>query len=133
MKSKIPNHTNHSTRSLNPSRTAVPSWWPRAVKVPMAIVVGAVALAAAPLHASDPIAVFAKIDKVVMEPNESSPERIQLWGSFSVADAKDRYSYLPPQNGYLFYRLPAEKPDVARKEWNDLKAAAGTGDVIGFG
>ena len=90
------------------------------------------ALAGTSVRASDPIGVFAKIDKVVFEPNESAPERMQLWGSFCVADPNDRDKYLPPRKGYLYYKLPAEKSEVARKEWNDLKAVAGTGDVIGF-
>jgi hypothetical protein len=90
-------------------------------------------LTTAAARASDPIGVFGKIDKAVVEPKEGTPERIQLWGSFCLADPKDRDSYLPPQKGYLYYKLPAEKSDVAQKEWNDLKAKAGSGDVIGFG
>ena len=90
-------------------------------------------LAAASVRASDPIGVFAKIDKVVMEPNDTSPERIQLWGSFCLANPKDRDSYLPPEKGYLFFKLPTEKAEVARTEWHDLKASAGSGEVIGFG
>jgi hypothetical protein len=91
------------------------------------------ALAATAVRASDPIGVFARIDKVVLEPNESAPDRIQIFGAFCLADRKDRDSYLPPQKGYLYCKLPGEKSDVVRKEWNDLKSIAGTGDVIGFG
>ena len=83
-------------------------------------------------QASDPIGVFAKIDKAVVEPAEGTPERIQLWGSFCLADPANRNSYLPPQKGYLYYKLPAEKSEVALKEWKDLKATAGSGEVIGF-
>lgn len=90
-------------------------------------------LAATGLRASDPIGAFARIDKVVFEPSDSVPDRVQLWGTFCLADPKDRDSYLAPEKGYLYYKLPAEKPDVARKEWNDLKAVAGSGEVIGFG
>jgi hypothetical protein len=86
----------------------------------------------ASVRASDPIGVFAKIDKAVVEPTEGTPERIQLWGSFCLADPSNRDTYLPPQKGYLYYKLPAEKSEVALKEWNDLKAAVGTGEVIGF-
>jgi hypothetical protein len=85
------------------------------------------------VRASDPIGVFTKIDKVVLEPTEGAPERIQLWGAFCLADPKNRDAYLPPQKGYLYYKLPGEKAEAARKEWNDLKAVAGSGDVIGFG
>jgi len=111
------------------------SWhrWTSRVKFPAMLLAAVFVLAGTSVRASDPIGVFAKIDKVVLEPNDSSPERIQLWGSFCLADDKDRDSYLPPQKGYLYYKLPAEKSEAAHKEWNDLKAKAGSGDVIGFG
>ena len=100
---------------------------------PTMILTAAFVLTGASARASDPIGVFARIDKVVLEPNDTAPERIQLWGSFCLADDKNRDSYLAPQKGYLYYKLPAEKSEVARKEWNDLKATAGSGDVVGFG
>lgn len=103
------------------------------LKFPASLLAAVFILAGTSLHASDPIGAFAKIDKVVFEPNAEVPDRIQLWGTFCLADSKDRDSYLPPEKGYLYYKLPAEKSDVARKEWNDLKAKAGSGDVIGFG
>jgi len=87
--------------------------------------------------ASDPIGIFALVDKVVFEPNETSPERIQVWGAFALAEAKDRdphrESYKAPEQGYLYFSLPSEKADVARKEWNDIKKVAGKNEVIGFG
>ena len=82
---------------------------------------------------SDWIGVYAVIDKVVPEPGPTSTERIQLWGDFALAKANDRNFYEAPQRGYLYFKLPAGKEDVARKEWNDLKSIAGTGQVIGFG
>jgi hypothetical protein len=109
------------------------SCWILGVRLPVMLLVALFALAATSVRASDPIGVFAKIDKVVFEPNDSAPERIQLFGAFCIADTKDRDSYLPPQKGYLYCKLPGEKSEVARKEWNDLKSAAGAGEVIGFG
>ena len=97
------------------------------------LVAAAFVLAGTALQASDPIGAFARIDKVVFEPNDSVPDRVQLWGAFCLADPKDRDSYLAPEKGYLYYKLPAEKSDAARKEWNDLKATAGSGEVMGFG
>ena len=41
------------------------------------------------LHASDFTGVYAWIDKVVLEPNSDSPERIQVWGVFSPASPAD--------------------------------------------
>ena len=107
--------------------------WNARVKFPVMLLAAVFVLAGTSVRASDPIGVFAKIDKVVLEPNDTAPERIQLWGSFCLADEKDRDNYLAPQKGYLYYKLPAEKSEAARKEWNDLKATAGSGDVIGFG
>jgi hypothetical protein len=36
-------------------------------------------------QASDFTAVYAQVDKVVLEPNADSPETIQVWGVFSMA------------------------------------------------
>jgi hypothetical protein len=110
------------------SRTTGSRW-----KLPALLLAAVLVLGGVSVRASDPIGVFAKIDKVVLEPNDNVPDRVQLWGSFCLADQKDRDSYLPPQKGFLYYKLPAEKSEAARKEWNDLKATAGTGTVIGFG
>jgi hypothetical protein len=90
------------------------------------------ALAAGIAQASDPIAVYAVIDKVVMEPNAENPERIQIWGVFALAIPNNANDYQPPQRGYLYFRLPAAG-NVARAEWNDLKTMAGTGKAVAFG
>jgi hypothetical protein len=82
---------------------------------------------------SDWIGVYARIDKVVLEPNATAPERIQIWGAFAVASKEDRNSYQSAQRGFLYYSLAPGKEEVCRKEWADLKTIAGTGDVIGFG
>ena len=110
-----------------------PRRWNARVKCSVLLLAAAFVLGGTSVRASDPIGVFAKIDKVVLEPNDTSPERIQLWGSFCLADEKDRDSYLAPQKGFLYYKLPSEKSEAALKEWNDLKATAGSGSVIGFG
>lgn len=82
---------------------------------------------------SDWIGIYARIDKVVLEPNDTAPERIQIWGAFAFASKQDRNSYDPAKRGYLYYSLRPGKEDVCRKEWSDFKAIAGTGQVIGFG
>src|SRR6266487_2655128 len=48
----------------------------------MAIVT--VAAVAVP-SASDRVAVYGKIDRVVLEPRREAPETIQIWGVFSIA------------------------------------------------
>ena len=45
-------------------------------------------------HASDFTAVYARVDKVVMQPNPESPETIQLWGVFCMAKPNVRCTYL---------------------------------------
>jgi hypothetical protein len=47
-------------------------------------------------HASDPTAVYAKVDRVVLEPNAESPQTIQVWGVFAMAKPDDRNDYLAP-------------------------------------
>lgn len=78
-------------------------------------------------HASDPTAVYARVDKVVLE-----PEAIQVWGVFSMAKPDDRNDYLPPARGYLYFKL-GDDPSNARKEWSDLKQMAGGGQLVSFG
>jgi hypothetical protein len=85
------------------------------------------------LYASDPVGIFALIEKVVLEPNDAAPERAQIWGAFAVADGKRGNQYESPKTGYFYYKLPAEKAAIALKEWSDLKASAGKREVIGFG
>jgi len=82
---------------------------------------------------SDRTGVYARVDKVALEPNATSPERIQIWGAFALASKEDRNSYDSPQRGYLYFSCKPGKEEVCRKEWADLKAIAGTGQVIGFG
>ncbi len=84
------------------------------------------------LRASDPIGIYALIDKVAFLPNEQSAQTIQISGVFSLAEGRGE-TYSKPQRGYLFFTIDAEKPDVTRKEWADLKSVAGSGKAIGFG
>jgi len=82
---------------------------------------------------SDPVGIFARVDKVVFEPNAEAPERIQIWGAFALAGRENGNVYRAPQRGYLYYSLKPGKEEVCRKEWADLKAVAGTDQIIGFG
>jgi len=88
---------------------------------------------AAPVLASDPVGIYALIDKVVLEPGTGAPERIQVWGVFALSDGKSSDGYQAPQRGYLYLALKPGQEAVGRKEWADLKAVAGTGEGVGFG
>lgn len=82
--------------------------------------------------ASDYVGVYARIDKVVFEPNATEPTAVQIWGVFSLADPSERNSYSPPVRGYLYVKL-AESKDATRREWSDMKQVAGTGEIVSFG
>ena len=88
-------------------------------------------LCAAEAHASDPMAVYARVDSVVLEPNADSPQRIQVWGVFAMAKPDDRNDYLAPARGYLYLTLAGDSRTV-RAEWEDLKQVAGTGQIVAF-
>jgi len=83
--------------------------------------------------ASDWTGVYARVDKVVFEPNADAPERIQIWGAFALATKGNRNTYEPAERGYLYYSLKAGSEDICKKEWADIKAVAGSGKIIAFG
>jgi hypothetical protein len=87
---------------------------------------------AVPARASDRVAVYARVDKVVLEPSPEAPNTIQIWGVFSVAKPNDVNDYEPPARGYLYFELSGNR-DAALKEWADLRAVAGTSDIVSFG
>ena len=100
--------------------------------------VGAAVLAAAAvvaIEASGPIAVYARVERVVVDPNPSAPGTIQIWGVFSAGRPQRMNEYLPAARGYLYYTLPGnpEYRKIALREWNDLKALAGSKDILAFG
>lgn len=85
--------------------------------------------------ASDRIGVYAKVDKVVFEPSATAPQAVQVWGVFSVAVTTNADDYQPPARGYLYFKLPADPSAAAAaaREWADLNAVAGKGQVVAFG
>ncbi|HEV8345429.1 MAG TPA: hypothetical protein VGQ16_02580 [Vicinamibacterales bacterium] len=98
------------------------------------------AIAGTVLQASDRTGIYARVDKVVMEPNEQAPQRIQVWGVFALAEPKDPNDYRPAARGYLYYTLPpalsraeGSNAALALKEWADLKSVAGTNQIVAFG
>jgi hypothetical protein len=82
---------------------------------------------------SDRTGIYARVDKVVLEPDATAPERIQIWGAFALASKNDRNTYDSAQRGYLYFSCKPSRAEICRKEWADLKAIAGTGQVVGFG
>lgn len=92
---------------------------------------GLVAALALPMVPSDPMGVYCRVDKVVLEPAEG-PERAQVWGTCALANQHDWY-FQAPAAGYFYYSLPSSRAETARAEWKDLKSVAGTGEIVGFG
>jgi len=106
----------------------------------MKIVTAAVlfALSVGVAHASDLVGVYSLISSVTFEPNAEHPQRILVSGVFAMSKPKPEFfgdDYLPPQQGYLYFTLPADQAnaEMVLKEWADLKAMAGTGKAIAFG
>jgi len=106
----------------------------RFVRLAFPVLCAALVTSAAPGNLSDPIGVYALIDRVVFEPNASNPERVQIWGVFAFADPKSGpEKYTPAQRGYLYYSVNGANPRVSVTEWSDLNSIAGKGEVIGYG
>jgi hypothetical protein len=88
----------------------------------------------AAVAASGPIGIYGIIERVVFEPDEQTAQRIQVWGAFAYAEPGAPTTISPVVRGYLYFQLPESDPaDVARREWSDLKAVAGTTQAVAFG
>jgi hypothetical protein len=85
------------------------------------------------LSASDMVGVYTVVEKIVLEPSDAAPQRIQIWGAFALSDQKSGSTYGPAQRGYLYYTCPEGQETVCRKEWEDLKSVAGKDTGVGFG
>jgi hypothetical protein len=97
------------------------------------LVIGLVVLAVPVLRASDFVGVYCLADRVVLEPNDTEPQRVQIWGSFLMTDGQRGSGYLDAKRGYLYYSCPTGKDSVCINEWNDLKSVAGKNIAVGFG
>lgn len=98
------------------------------------ILTAGLALTAVPLRASDPVSVYCIINKVVLEPSETEPTTIQIWGVFALSGAPyTGNTYGNVQTGYLYYSCPKGRDTVCLSEWADLKSVSGKGEIVGFG
>jgi len=92
------------------------------------------ALLAPAVRASDPIGVYAYVDRVVFEPSDAAPDRIQVWGGFALAKkTPNRFEYQDPERGYMYFKLRSGDEEVCKKEWADLKSVAGKQQIVAFG
>ena len=86
--------------------------------------------------ASGGIGVYGAIEKVVFEPNEQAPQRLQVWGAFAFVDggAASPGAVSTARRGFMYFALPTDATaDTVKTEWKDLKSVAGTGQVVAFG
>jgi hypothetical protein len=99
------------------------------------VVIAVILAAVTQVRASGTIGIYAIVEKVVLEPNDKAPTRIQVWGAFAYADGVPGQGGAASnaKRGYLYFRLPDANTESTLKEWADLKAIAGTGQAIGFG
>ncbi len=91
------------------------------------------ALASTPALASTRVAIYAIIDDIVFEPSDFEPERVWISGVFVVPVPISSGLHQPPARGHLYFNLYAASPVGTRADWQALRAAAGTGKVVGFG
>ena len=65
-------------------------------------------LATVAVGASGPVGIYGIVERVVLEPNDNAPERLQVWGAFAYADGRSTsgLSASPARRGYLYFRLP---------------------------
>lgn len=95
-------------------------------------IVGAALAFAVVVQASDMVGVYGVIEKVVLEPNEQAPSRVQIWGAFAFAEGRGS-TYGRSERGYLYYSCPSGQESACRNEWSDLKSVAGKNTAVGFG
>jgi hypothetical protein len=81
-------------------------------------------------RAGGPPPVYMVIDKVVFEPNENAPTRVQIWGTFSLREGN---SYESPVGGYLYYAAATESLEKCRNEWAVLKKMTNKKLLVSFG
>ena len=100
-----------------------------------AVLMAALVMVAATVQltrASDRVAVYAKIDRVTLDPKGGAPDTVVIAGVFSVALPNNGNDYRSAAKGYLYFK-PGTDRDAARREWSDLVSVAGTGQVVAFG
>jgi hypothetical protein len=78
------------------------------------------------------IGIYGVIDQVTFDPQGPLPNMVRISGVFVVPVPMSSGLYQAPQPGYLYFRIPPGREREARKDWNELRKFAGTGQVVGF-
>ena len=83
---------------------------------------------------SDRVAVYAKVDKVILEPSAGEPATIQVSGCvLGRAGRQSRTTTSRRPAAICYYRLPSRVDLGPTREWADLQSVAGTGEIVAFG
>ena len=82
---------------------------------------------------SDPVAIYAVVDRVVFQPSKEAPERVQLWGALALCQGNRGQDYQTPTWGCLYFELAKGKEKECLTQWADLERAATSREVIGIG
>jgi hypothetical protein len=98
----------------------------------LTLAVGLASLATQSL-ASTRVAVYAIIDEIDFEPSSFEPERAWISGVFVVPVPISSGLHEAPARGHLYLSLSPASAESTRRDWEALKANAGTGRVVGFG
>jgi hypothetical protein len=121
---------------MNPTRLSIGQPFIRLGKLHPFICAAALAALLAPsvARASDPVGIYGFVERVVFEPGEAAPERIQVWGAFALAKpSPGNFDYSIPERGYMYFKLRPGDEAICKKEWADLKSVASTNQIIAFG
>jgi len=79
------------------------------------------------------IGIYAIVDHVTFEPSASAPDMVRIDGIFVIPVPWSSGAYMEaPQRGYLYFRLLPGMERRTQKDWAELQAVAGTGQVVGF-
>ena len=81
---------------------------------------------------SNSIGIYSVVDEVKFDQDGPSPRLVRISGVFVVPRQMSSGEYQTPQRGYLYFRVSPGAEPAARKDWTQLKAVAGTGQVVGF-
>lgn len=79
------------------------------------------------------LGIYATVNQVTFEPNDSSPNEIRISGVFVVPVPMSSGDYRAPEKGCLYLRITPGTEELARRDWKQLKSVAGSDQVVAFG
>jgi len=117
-----------SVRILESCNPKVPIMTPYAAFLPVALLT--LASTGARPSSSDPIGIYALVDRVVLLPDERAPTQVEIWGAFAIARGYGDYC-VAPTRGYLLFKAGKDRDaDVA--QWRELATLAASNTPVGF-